>query len=76
MNSISIILDIPASKCALQATPPGENTDTHYSFRVKFISERRKKETKKEDEKDQNFHTWFSNLIKVSGTYTVDLAIE
>ena len=39
-----------------------------------LVKEERKK--KKEDEQKQVLHVVFSNGIKVSGTFTVDLAIE
>ena len=64
-----------------------EYSHTHYSFQVKFFSEKRieerKNERKKERKKESKmmnkikiFSRAFSNAIKVSGSYTVDLAIE
>ena len=46
-----------------------------------YVSGRRKKEKrkkKKEDEQNLNFQVWLivSNLLKVSGTFGVDTALE
>ena len=46
------------------------------SFSVKGKRKEGKKEGKKEDEQNRNFRVVFSNAIRVSGTYTKDLAIE
>ena len=35
-----------------------------------------KKERKKKDEQNRNFHIWFFNLLKVSGKFEVDIALE
>ena len=39
---------------------------------------RRRRKKKKEDEQNLNFQVWFffSNLLKVSGTFGVDITLE
>ena len=41
-----------------------------------LVEKEERKMKKKEDEQNQNFQVWFSNLLKVSGTIGVDIALE
>ena len=48
-------------------------------FELCVVNKKKKQaeeENEEDDEQHQNFHVWFLNLIKVSGTDRVGLAIE